>query len=165
MYAASESGGGLVLHSGTIKQAMSPSHPTNGVRPSARHLVDLSSGSTCCSSSTSSSPHTLMQGPPPVPTLPASITQGVMLFAPGELSAADHPTTSPSHYATQYATHQFHPYLNSSHSATLPRHYDANTSLAGASPLKLYSEDQLVVRDQTLEYCQQNVLIQHLNSP
>lgn len=145
MYATSDSG--LVHHSTTLK-SMSPSHPTGVGRPNgARHLVDLSSGSTCCSSSTSSSPHTLLQGPPPVPNLPTSLTQGVMLFAPGELSGAtagDSSSSPSAHYGqqAQYGTHQFHPYLNSNHSATLPRHYDPT----------LYSDDQLMVSLRTASH-------------
>ena len=137
----------------------SPSHQSSGCRvmpTNVRHLVDLSSGSTCCSSSTSSSPHTLMQGPPPpVPSLPASLAQGV-LFAPGELTESVGGGGSPGHYGSQhsnqqhqqYATQQYHPYLMSTstaqHLATLPRHYEASMATL-TSPMKLYSEDQLVV--------------------
>ena len=109
-----------------------------------RHMVDLSSGSTCCSSSTSSSPHTLMQVPP-VPSLPQSITQGVMLFA--DLTTVDNVSSahSPSHFGshhTQYA-HPYHPYLNSHTASTIPRHYDAMST--STSPLKLYNQDPLMV--------------------
>jgi len=144
MYAAESA---LMQHSIAAAKALSPSHQA-AARPSHvnRHLVDLSSGSTCCSSSTSSSPHTLMQGPPPVPSLPQSMAQGVMLFTSSDLTSGgpDATGSSPSHYAAQYPTHSFHPYLNS-HASTLPRHYDANMSLTGASPLKLYSQEQIMV--------------------
>lgn len=139
-----------LLHHSTVKP-MSPSHQSNtrvGIS-AARHLVELSSGSTCCSSSSSSSPHTLMQSAPPVPSLPQSLAQGVMLFTPAELTTAGDslPSGSPSHYAGhQYSSHPYHPYLNSHNSSTLPRHYDANAmSLSTASPLKLFAQDQIVV--------------------
>lgn len=148
MYAGSDSSSVMQHCSGSSScKPLSPSQPSSNCRANVRHLVDLSSGSTCCSSSTSSSPHTLMQGPaPPVPSLPASMTQGVMLFTASELRAGDPVAgSSPSHYGSQeqqYATQQYHPYLMSSaHSTTLPRgHYEASNM-----GTQLYTDDQLVV--------------------
>lgn len=148
LYAGSDSSSVMQHCSGSSScKALSPSQQGSTCRANVRHLVDLSSGSTCCSSSASSSPHTLMQGPsgPPVPSLPASMTQGVMLFAASELRGGGEQVagSSPTHYASQqqYSTQQYHPYLVSSgQSATLGRgHYEANM------PTQLYTDEQLVV--------------------
>lgn len=149
MYGGSDSSSVMQHCSGSSSsKALSPSQQSSNCRANVRHLVDLSSGSTCCSSSTSSSPHTLMQGPaPPVPSLPTSMNQGVMLFAASQLRAGDQVSgNSPSHYGSQqpqYSTQQYHPYLlSSAHSSTLPRgHYEASNMST-----QLYTDDQLVVR-------------------